>query len=74
MKKKQKLEKEINDTQEENDEEKEKDKVEEDETLIVPFSACLNTFFSEEVIQYRNPSLGPNVSGPAMRTTKIGTD
>ena len=31
---------------------------EEDDKLIVPVSACLSTFFVDETIEYRNPSLG----------------
>ena len=71
LNKKQKLEKERNEGKD--DGEKEKEKVEDEDTLVVPFSACLNTFFSEETIQCRNPSIGATFIGPAVRTTKMGT-
>ena len=31
---------------------------EEDDKLVVPVAACLSTFFVDETIEYRNPSLG----------------
>jgi hypothetical protein len=41
-------------------------------TFIVPFSRCLETFFSEEIVEYPNPSLAPLKTGPAKHTTLIG--
>ena len=47
---------------------------EEDDKLIVPLSACLSTFFVDETIEYRNPSLGPDtMRGTANKTVTLAT-
>ena len=47
---------------------------EEDDKLIVPLSACLSTFFVDETIEYRNPSLGPHtMRGTANKTVTLAT-
>ena len=67
LNKKQKLEE--NGTEEKTEK---NEKLEEEDTLVVPFLDCLNTYFSEEIVDYKNPSLGNNSFGPASRTTKMG--
>ena len=66
--KKQRLEEGARDKDKDTAEEKEKD----DLILVVPFSKCLNTFFGDEIVEMRNPSLGPGILGPAKRTTSMG--
>ena len=70
LNKKQKLEE--NGVEEKNEKNEKNEKSEEEDTLVVPFLDCLNTYFSEEIVDYKNPSLGNNSFGPASRTTKMG--
>lgn len=64
--KKQRLEEGARDTEKEGSDDKD------DLTLVVPFSQCLNTFFSSEIVELHNPSLGPGTVGSAKRTTLMG--
>lgn len=44
---------------------------EEDVKLVVPFEACLETFFGDEVVEYKNPSIGH--LAPANRRARLKT-
>ena len=48
---------------------------EEDPKLLIPFEACLHTFFSEETVDFNNPTLGPGPAGAtkASRTARLRT-
>ena len=74
--KKQRLEEGARDKDKDRDTEKDRDsaveKEKDDLTLVVPFSKCLNTFFGDEIVEMRNPTLGPGILGPAKRTTSMG--
>ena len=64
--KKQRLEEGAKDTEKDGSDDKD------DLTLVVPFNQCLNTFFSTEIVELHNPSLGPGTVGSAKRTTLMG--
>jgi hypothetical protein len=47
----------------------------EDDKLIVPFAACVESYFGDsEIHEFRNPSLGPDAGlGRALQTVRLAT-